>query len=193
MLAISEIPCGIALEGVASGASRQALADAKLIESTPFTDLRGCFEVAWSSMELTAIGITFLPESSAFSYNRQARTLRGMHFQEAPYCQTKIVSCIRGRVFDVVADLRSESPTYLRWAATELSACSGRAIYIPAGLAHGFLTLTDHATLAYLIQGNYIPDASGVLRWDDPILGIRWPCSQPILSERDRLAPDWVP
>jgi dTDP-4-dehydrorhamnose 3,5-epimerase len=165
---------------------------AKLLAVAPFKDDRGIFEVFWEQAELATEGITFTPVSAHHSYNEKAGTLRGMHYQKPPLGQSKLVSCVSGRVWDVVADLRPDSPTYLRWEAVELSAASGRAVFIPAGCAHGFVTLTDQATVAYLIQGNYEPAAAGTVRWNDPTFGIQWPVNSPILSERDRLAPDFI-
>lgn len=168
------------------------MADARLIKSKPFHDLRGSFEVFWEAPKLAAIGIDFNPASNAFSYNEKAGTLRGMHYQKSPYGQAKLVTCINGHALDVIADLRPESPSYLCWAATELHAKSGQAIYIPAGYAHGFVTLSDDTTLAYLIEGDYLPHASSIVRWNDPALGINWPVTDLILSERDQTAPDLV-
>lgn len=189
----TELICGIAPETMSAAPVDQKMADARLIQSIPFCDLRGSFEVFWDACQLSATGIDFKPVSNAFSYNENAGTLRGMHYQKNPHGQAKLVSCISGRVLDVIADLRAASPSYLRWAATELSAASGLAIYVPVGYAHGFVTLTDHATLAYLIEGDYQPQSAGTVRWNDPALGIRWPITEPILAERDRLAPDFVP
>lgn len=190
MLAVSELLCGGSL-GIDQVDMK--MADARLIESAPFRDQRGSFDVFWEAPELALLGIDFKPVSNAFSYNDKAGTLRGMHYQKPPHGQAKLVSCVNGRVLDVIADLRRESRTYLRWAATELTAASGRAIYIPAGYAHGFLTLTDHATLAYLIEGDYQPSAAATVRWNDPVFGIHWPVEFPILAERDRLAEDFLP
>jgi dTDP-4-dehydrorhamnose 3,5-epimerase len=178
---------------MSAGKQGLAMEDARIVESTPFRDMRGSFEVAWDNAELAATGIRFTPVSNAYSYNEKAGTLRGMHYQKAPHGQAKLVSCVSGRILDVITDLRPDSPSYLCWAATELCASSGRAIYIPVGYAHGFVTLTDHATLVYLIEGDYQPQAAGTVRWNDPALGIIWPIADPILAERDRLVEDFVP
>jgi dTDP-4-dehydrorhamnose 3,5-epimerase len=193
MLESLEILCGAGSEASGSHPLNQSMTDARLLKSKPFRDLRGSFEVFWEAPELAAIGINFNPVSNAFSYNEKAGTLRGMHYQKSPHGQAKLVSCITGCALDVIADLRPESPSYLRWAATELRANSGQAIYIPVGYAHGFVTLSDHTTLAYLIEGDYLPHASGTVRWDDPILGINWPIADLILTERDQTAPNFVP
>jgi dTDP-4-dehydrorhamnose 3,5-epimerase len=169
------------------------LPGAWLVTQPPFRDARGAFEVFWESADFLAAGISFAPVSAHHSHNEKAGTLRGMHFQRPPHAQTKLVSCARGAILDVIVDLRPDSPAYLRWIATELTAGSGCALYIPRGCAHGFVTLTDHATVAYLIEGDYHPEAAGTLRWDDPVVGIQWPTREPILSDRDRSAPDYQP
>jgi dTDP-4-dehydrorhamnose 3,5-epimerase len=165
------------------------LPGARLVETAPFCDARGVFEVFWEPADLGAAGIAFRPESACHSYNAKAGTLRGLHYQKLPHGQSKLVVCVSGRVWDVIVDLREESPTYRKWEATELSAASGRVLYIPAGIAHGFVTIEDHSTVGYLIEGAYQPDAGGVVRWDDPTLAIPWPVRDPILSEKDRNAP----
>jgi dTDP-4-dehydrorhamnose 3,5-epimerase len=172
---------------------KMKLAGAWQVQATPFQDFRGAFEAFWEAADLAAAGIVFVPVSAHHSYNEKTGTLRGMHYQKPPHGQAKLVSCVNGCVWDVAVDLRQDSPTYLRWEATELSAASGRTLYLPAGCAHGFVTLTDHATVAYLIEGDYQPTAAGTLRWNDPAVGIKWPVREPILSDRDRLAPDFQP
>lgn len=169
------------------------LPGARLIETVPPKDLRGSFEVFWEAAELAAAGISFAPSNAHHSYNDRAGTLRGMHFQRAPHGQAKLVSCVRGKFLDVIVDVRPESATYLRWIAVELAAASGRAVFIPAGCAHGFVTLEDHSTVAYLIENDYRPGAATTLRWNDPLVGIQWPVREPILSDRDRQAPDFQP
>jgi dTDP-4-dehydrorhamnose 3,5-epimerase len=168
------------------------IAGAKLLAAEPFRDSRGSFEVFWEQADLAAAGIPFAPVNSCHSYNQKSGTLRGMHFQQAPHGQTKLVSCVQGAAWDVIVDLRPDSPAYQRWHGETLEADSGRAVFIPAGCAHGFLTLKDDTTIAYLIEGNYNPKAAGVVRWNDPAFGIEWPVGDPFLSERDRLAPDFI-
>lgn len=166
---------------------------AKIISTPPFADMRGAFEVFWEYQDMAAMGLSFVPISAYHSYNEKAGTLRGLHFQDAPHAQAKMVSCVRGVVFDVLVDLRQNSPTYLKWQAVELCEGSGQTLYIPPGCAHGFLTRQDHSTVAYLIEGDYYPGSAGTLRWDDPNIGISWPSNEPILSERDKNAPDYQP
>ncbi|WP_158230964.1 dTDP-4-dehydrorhamnose 3,5-epimerase family protein [Rhodopirellula bahusiensis] len=163
----------------------------KLINTRVFNDNRGSFEVFWEQDLLKAKDISFAPTNAHHSYNSRTNTLRGMHFQKAPHGQNKLVSCISGKAWDVMVDLRADSSTFGKWHATELSAASGNAVLIPAGCGHGFITLQPNTTIAYLIEGEYIPDAGRVLRWDDTKVAIQWPCKDPILSEKDATAPDW--
>ena len=192
MKEICELWCGIPAVGSHGERTVAKMADARIIESTPFSDERGSFQVSWERQEMDAYGIQFNPQSNALSFNAKSGTLRGLHYQTAPYGQSKLVSCASGRVLDVIADLRPESPSYLRWAVTELSAGSGRSVYVPGGYAHGFLTLSDNATVLYLLEGEYKPEAAATVRWNDPLLGICWPTAAPILSDRDRLAGDFL-
>lgn len=165
---------------------------AKVLTTTPFRDARGTFEVFWEQTDLRAAGLLFVPASACHSYNLKAGMLRGMHFQRAPFGQAKLVSCVQGAAWDVMVDLRPASPTYRKWHGETLAAASGRTVLVPAGCAHGFVALKDDTTIAYLIEGDYQPTASGVVRWNDPAFGIEWPVSEPMLSERDRMAPDFV-
>ncbi len=114
-----------------------------------------------------------------------------MHFQKSPHGQTKLVSCVSGRAWDVIVDLRKESSTFGQWCGIELSAASGRSVLVPPGCAHGFVTLEPNTTIAYLIEGPYRPERARSLRWDDETVGIEWPCDSPILSETDASAPSW--
>ncbi len=136
-----------------------------------------------------SLGIPFRPESAAHSYNRRAGTIRAFHYQSAPFAQAKLVSCVSGSIWDVAVDLRQDSSTFGRWSAVHLSEASGSFHLIPAGCAHGFLTLTDAATVSYLIEGPYRPEAARTLRWNDPEIRVPWPVEDPILSEKDRNAP----
>lgn len=160
-----------------------------LVQEKVFRDQRGAFEVFWESEWSGILPVNFSVTSAHHSYNRFAGTLRGLHYQAAPYQQAKLVSCVSGKVFDVVVDLREESETFLEWAAVELEAGSGKTLFIPRGCAHGFVTLEDNTTVAYLIEGEYRPDSAKIVRWNDPQLAIVWPINEPILSVRDKNAP----
>lgn len=166
------------------------IAGAKLLGAQVFPDSRGVFEVFWENEDFVIEGLSFTPSSSYHSYNVRAGTIRAFHFQKLPYCQTKLVSCISGKAWDVILDLRLDSPTFRQWEAVELVASSGTRVLIPAGCAHGFATLEDNTTIAYLIQGDYRPEYSAVVHWNDSSLGIDWPVSNPIISAKDDQAPN---
>ena len=129
------------------------------------------------------------------SFNTRRGTLRGMHYQSEPHGETKLVRCVRGSIFDVAVDLRPTSPSYCRWHAVELSAENRRAFYIPAGLAHGFQTLTDDCEVLYQMGYRYVPEAARGVRWDDPAFGIEWPPvdDERIIAEKDRAYQDFDP
>jgi len=165
--------------------------DALLINTPVFVDDRGAFEVSWESYDPFFEKHSFAPLSLQHSYNPIKGTLRGLHFQCAPYEQSKLVTCVSGSVWDVMVDLRSDSPTFQQWHATEISAKSGISVYIPEGCAHGFLTLQHESTLAYLIEKPYVPEAGGVLSWDDETVGVDWPHREMKMSEKDASAPKW--
>lgn len=165
------------------------VAGGAVLESRIFSDARGSFETFWNESDLKKVGIKFKPANAHHSYNLKTGTVRAFHYQREPHGQAKLVTCVSGRIWDVVVDLRAESPTLHRWAAVELKAGDGKAVYVPSGCAHGYVTLEDHSTVAYLIEGEYIEAASAVIRWNDPILSVPWPVKDPILSDRDRNAP----
>jgi dTDP-4-dehydrorhamnose 3,5-epimerase len=117
-----------------------------------------------------------------------------MHYQKAPHEETKFVRCVRGALFDVIIDLRPDSPTYLKWAGFEISAASYQAVYVPAGCAHGVQTLVDDTEMLYMVSACYQPGAEGGIRWDDPLFNIQWPdVGQRIVSEKDLSWPDFQP
>ena len=165
------------------------LQGAALIQIQPFQDERGGFASFWEQDILVNHGIQFVPQSAHHSYNRGRFTMRALHFQKEPHAQAKLITCVSGAVWDVIVDLRPSSPTYRGWTGTELRAGDGQSVFAPRGFAHGFVTLVDDSTVAYLIEGEYAPDSSSVIRWNDPSIGIEWPITNPFLSERDRTAP----
>ena len=160
-----------------------------LFSSPVFHDSRGAFEALWEARFFASPDFKFQPVSANHSYNVKQGTIRAFHYQAAPHEQAKLVSCVSGRIWDVMVDLRDDSPTRHQWSATELAAGDGRSLFIPAGCAHGFATLENNTTVTYLIQGDYVPQASSVVRWNDPSLGVDWPVKNPILSEKDARAP----
>jgi dTDP-4-dehydrorhamnose 3,5-epimerase len=158
---------------------------ARLIDIEPREDERGFFARSWCRQELAAQGLDTEIAQESLSLNRHRGTLRGLHLQRPPHEETKIVRCTRGAIYDVIVDLRSRSPTYLRWQGFELSADNRRALYIPKGFAHGFQSLTDNAEISYKISAFYAPDAAAGYRYDDPAFAIGWPLPVAVISERD--------
>lgn len=156
-------------------------------------DERGFFARTFCRDEFEAHGLAGEFEQSSLSRNARRGTLRGMHYQAEPNAETKFVRCVRGAVFDVVVDLRPGSPTRGRWVGEMLTAENGLALYVPAGFAHGFQTVEDDSDVLYQITPAFRPGFGAGVRWDDPAFGIRWPVSDPILSERDASYPDWLP
>jgi dTDP-4-dehydrorhamnose 3,5-epimerase len=163
-----------------------------LIEILPerARDDRGAFFRTWCIEEFGAAGLDFRPIQVSLSENTRRHTLRGMHYQAPPGVEAKLVRCIRGAVWDVALDLRAVSMTRLRHEALTLSAEAGNAFFIPAGFAHGFLTLTDDAVLEYMIDAPYAPALARGARWDDPAFAIPWPAAPAVISARDASWPD---
>lgn len=162
-----------------------SLAGAYVIDVEPQRDERGYFARTFCQNEFAAFGFNTAIAQTSISFNTKAGTLRGMHFQYPPVAETKIIRCTQGALFDVIVDLRPESPTFGSHASVELSAENQRALYIPARFAHGFLTLTDETVASYLISEFYTPGLSGGLRFDDATLEIDWPIIPGIAAERD--------
>lgn len=168
-----------------------AVLGAFVIEIEPRTDARGFFARTWCQREFEAMGLTTRIVQVNVSFNALKGTLRGMHYQDAPHQEAKVVSCIRGALHDVALDLRPQSPTYLRWTAIELTPDNHKALYIPEGCAHGFQTLADDTEVHYLMSEFYAPTHARGVRYDDPIFNIRWPLPPANLSDADRRWPDY--
>ncbi|MFL5911491.1 MAG: dTDP-4-dehydrorhamnose 3,5-epimerase family protein [Gaiellaceae bacterium] len=156
----------------------------------PVKDERGSFARLYDRDELRAHGLELEVAQASVSTNTRRGTLRGLHFQRPPHEETKLVRCLAGSVYDVVADLRDGSSTRLRWLGVELSARKRNAIFIPAGCAHGFLTLEDGCELEYLISAPYEASAAAGVRWNDPALGVEWPFEPSVVSTRDAELPN---
>lgn len=168
------------------------LKGAFIIEPERFEDERGFFMKTWSEAESAAAGIDVRFVESNLSFSRQRGTLRGMHFQTAPYAQAKLVRCTRGAIFDVGIDLRPDSPTFKQWVGAELSADNRRMLYLPGEFAHGFQTLEDETEVFYQVSAVYAPGNYGGVRWDDPAFGVRWPpADERVIIARDRAYPDF--
>ena len=154
-------------------------------------DERGFFARSWCRMEFEERGLDSRLVQCNISLNFRKGTLRGMHYQVAPHGETKVVRCTRGALYDVVLDLRPDSPTFKEWASITLTAENRAMIYIPAGCAHGFLTLEDETEVFYQMSEYYAPQAARGVRWDDPAFAIDWPIRLESISERDRTYPDF--
>jgi len=159
---------------------------AKVIDPILREDSRGHFFRAWCLREFAEHGIDFIPVQGNMGFSLRRGTVRGMHFQGEPALEAKLIRCTRGRVFDVVVDLRPESPSYCKWYGTELTADNGRMLYIPERCAHGYQTLEDGTDLFYLTSQYYTPSAASGVRFDDPAFKVEWPLEVTVVSEQDR-------
>jgi len=167
------------------------LKGAFVVEPLRFDDARGFFARSWSLKDLPSWESVSVVESNV-SYNKRSGTLRGMHYQCAPHAQAKIVRCTRGSVYDVIVDLRPDSPTFKEWVALELSAENHLTLCVPEGFAHGFQTLEDDTEIFYLVSDYYAPACQRGVRWDDSAFSIEWPHAQErVMADRDRDYPDF--
>ena len=162
-----------------------------LIEPGLFEDDRGFFLRAFCTKEFEDAGIDMPVVQANLAGSRQKGTLRGLHYQIMPHEEGKLVRCVRGSVFDVVLDIRSDSETYGKWYGADLSASNRNMLYIPPGCAHGYQTLEPDSEVCYWISAFYTPLAQRGVRWDDPAFAIEWPIDDPILTERDRSYEDF--
>lgn len=167
-----------------------ALQGALIIEPVPHTDERGEFARTFCAREFRERGLEWRMVQSNVSRSRDRHTLRGLHWQTGAAAEAKLIQCLRGRLLDVIVDLRPGSPTFGQHEKITLDADTGRMLYVPRGLAHGFLTLDDDTWAHYQMSNFHVPSAARGLRWNDPRLGIAWPTDKPILNDRDRTWPD---
>lgn len=164
------------------------------IEPEIHADERGSFARAFCRREFDAHGLESVVVQCNISHNSRRGTLRGLHFQEAPHAEAKLVRCARGAMYDVIVDLRPESPTFREWIGIELRAAAGKPspmVYVPKGFAHGFQTLADDTEVFYQMSAVYVPAAQRGVRWNDPVFGIEWPEPVQVISDRDRAYPDF--
>jgi dTDP-4-dehydrorhamnose 3,5-epimerase len=164
---------------------------AYIIDLKRLEDERGFFARAWCLHTLRDRGLNEEVAQMNVGFSRAAGTLRGLHYQESPYAEVKIVRCTRGAMFDVIVDLRRESPTFRCWFGIELTAENGRMLYVPEGCAQGYQTLVDETEMSYLTSKPYAPAAARGARFDDPAFGIRWPRPVKVISKADRAWPDF--
>jgi dTDP-4-dehydrorhamnose 3,5-epimerase len=171
-----------------------AIAGVHLVELEPKGDERGWFARVWCREELERAGLKADFVQCNGSYSRDAGTLRGLHYQASPHDEAKLIRCIAGRVFDVVADVRPGSPSYGLWFGIELSAKNRRMLYVAPGVAHGYLTLEDDSEVLYPVTAYYAPESERGVRWNDPFFSIAWPdAGVPTISAKDRAWPDFAP
>jgi dTDP-4-dehydrorhamnose 3,5-epimerase len=155
-----------------------------------FEDSRGWFSETWKADHFAKLGLpgSFCQENE--SWSRSTGTLRGLHFQASPHAQSKLIRCLKGRIFDVVVDIRRGSPSFGKWLGLELAATDGQQLFVPAGFAHGYLTLEDECIVNYKVDLPYAPSHEMGVAWNDPTVGIEWPIADsPILSEKDASLP----
>ncbi|MGQ9570723.1 MAG: dTDP-4-dehydrorhamnose 3,5-epimerase, partial [Thermodesulfovibrionales bacterium] len=157
-----------------------------VIELEKRVDERGFFARAWCKKEFEAHGLVANIVQSNVSFSKKAGTLRGMHYQVAPFEETKLIRCVKGAIYDVIIDLRLNSPTYKHWIAVELTEDNYKMLYVPEGFAHGFQTLTDNVEVFYHVSQFYSPESERGIRWNDPQFGIIWPeVDKRIISDKD--------
>ena len=171
--------------------TKTELYDAWIIEPEPADDIRGFFARTFCEREFTKNGLETQFVQHSVSGNRHAGTLRGMHFQVKQHAEVKVVTCVKGAIFDVIIDLRPQSAQFCKWQAIKLSEKNRRRLYVPKGFAHGFQTLCDECEIHYMISEFYCPGSSSGVRYDDPAFAIGWPLPANIISKKDRSWPNF--
>ena len=167
---------------------RLPLKDAYIVHAKKFFDDRGFFSELFREDLFTEAGIKFRPVQINLSYSRKG-VIRGLHFQRKPFTQAKLIYCPKGKIYDVIVDLRPNSPTFKKWYGVLLSPDNLNALFVPRGFAHGFASLEEGSQVLYATDNVYSKDHDGGIRWNDPDLGIVWPFKDPILSEKDKKLP----
>lgn len=164
-----------------------------VLDNDVFRDERGSVTVAWMADTLAAHGLDATIAQCNVVRNYHRGTLRGLHYQRAPFSEVKVVRAIRGRIFDVAVDLRPDSPTYCQWTSVELDEGDARMFYLPVGFAHGYQTLTDNAEVLYMVSSKYSAAHQEGVRWDDPAINVAWPIAPPtVIHPRDASYPDFL-
>jgi dTDP-4-dehydrorhamnose 3,5-epimerase len=167
------------------------IAGAFMLDAVRHEDDRGFFARVWCEREATENNININFVQCSVSFNKHTATLRGLHYQVAPHQEAKLVRCTQGSVYDVILDLRPDSPTYRHHFGAELSAQSRQSLYVPKGLAQGFITLEPNTEVYYQISEYHAPEYARGVRWNDPSFAIHWPIMPRVISERDRTCPDY--
>lgn len=166
-----------------------ALKGAFILEIKKIEDERGFFGRSWCQKEFEDHGLVSSIVQTNVSFNKYKATLRGIHYQAAPYEETKLVRCTRGSIFDVIVDLRKESATYKSWIGVELNSSNYKLLYVPKNFGHAYITLEDDTEVTYQVSEFYAPGAEKGIRWNDPNIGIEWPIVPEIISEKDQIQP----
>lgn len=169
-----------------------SLTGAYLIDLQKVEDERGFFARSWCVQEFAGHGLDIRLVQCNISFNKRQGTVRGMHYQMAPFAETKLVRCSRGAIYDVIIDLRPTSPTFLQWLGVTLSAENRTMLYVPQGFAHGFQTLADNTEVTYQMSEFYAPTYARGLRWNDPKVKVEWPLEITVMSMKDQCYPDFV-
>jgi dTDP-4-dehydrorhamnose 3,5-epimerase len=172
---------------------QQKLSGVFLIEPDPFIDERGVFRRNFCEGEFNEHGIASTIKQCNVSENKHKHTLRGLHYQVPPFGEGKTLSCFRGSIYDIVVDVRPQSPTYLQWISTVLSIENKKSLHVPPGCANAFLTLEDNCLIYYFCSESYHPDAERGIRYDDPLFQFEWPSPPAHISRKDKSHPDFVP
>jgi len=167
------------------------LKGAFVIEPERFEDDRGFFARTWCKREFEAYGLNTNLVQCNISFNNITGTIRGMHYQANPFEEAKLVRCTRGAIWDVIIDLKADSPTFKKWFAVELTAENRKMLYIPESFAHGFQTLKENTEVFYQMSEYYSPECSRGVRWNDPVFSIKWPKDEIVISDKDRQYPDF--
>ena len=162
-----------------------------VVTMEPFADERGWFARAWCENEFREQALPVRAVQTNVSFNHRSGTIRGLHWQVAPFGESKLLRCTAGAIFDVAVDIREGSPTFGRWQGVRLEAGDGQLVYVPEGCAHGYQALEDGSEVSYNVSHAYVPGAERGLRWDDPAFGIEWPLEDVIVSEKDAAWPDY--
>jgi dTDP-4-dehydrorhamnose 3,5-epimerase len=170
-----------------------SLPGAYVIDLEKRGDDRGFFARFWCENEYAALNLDTHVVQINNSLSKDKGTLRGIHYQLPPKAETKIVRCVSGSLFDVIVDLREDSPTFLKWTGVELTAENRRMMYVPKGFGHAFLTLSENTEAIYLVTEFYAPDCERGIRWNDPAINVQWPTAPVIISEKDQNHPDFNP
>jgi dTDP-4-dehydrorhamnose 3,5-epimerase len=167
------------------------LKGAYIIDIEKIADARGFFARAWCQTDFEKHGLNPRLVQVNVAFNHKKGTLRGMHFQRAPNQECKLIRCTRGAIYDVIVDLRKDSPTYRQWIGVELRPDNYRMLFVPEDFAHGYQTLEDDTEVTYQVSQFYAPKSEGGARYNDPAFGIRWPLEVSVISEKDKSWPDW--